>query len=78
MRRSRMYLYEGVLLLDAVELCLEDDVLDGVVPGRSQVGHCTLRLGRQHHVVLDQVVLLVEDVYVTLLSIYVAGWGRGV
>ena len=58
------HLAQGVGGLLAVELCLEHHVLDGVVAGGREVGHGAPRLGRQHHVVADEVVLLHEPVHV--------------
>ena len=55
------YLYKSVLLLLPVELCLQHYVLDGIVARGGQVGDGTPADGGQHHVVLDQVVLLLRD-----------------
>ncbi len=53
-----------MLGLDVVKLCLQDNILDGVVAGWRQVGDGAPRLGRQHDVVLDEVVLLHNAVHV--------------
>ncbi len=57
-------LNESVLGLDSIKLCLQDNILDGVVAGWGKVGDGAPRLGRQHDVVLDEVVLLHNAVHV--------------
>ncbi len=57
-------LNESVLGLHSIKLCLQDNILDGVVAGWRQVGDGAPRLGRQHDVMLDEVVLLHNAVHV--------------
>ena len=59
-----MYLHECVLALLPIKLCLQHDILDGVVAWRGQVCDRSTRLGRQHHVMLDEVVLRDQSVHV--------------
>jgi hypothetical protein len=53
-----------VLGLHSIKLCLQDNILDGVVAGWGQVGDGAPRLGRQHNVMLDEVVFLHNAVHV--------------
>ena len=57
-------LLESVLRLFSVKLRLQDLVFDCVIAGGSDVGDCASGLGRQHDLVLDQVVLLYHSVAV--------------
>jgi hypothetical protein len=57
-------LNESVLGLHSIKLCLQDNILDGVVAGWGQVGDGAPRLGWQHDVMLDEVVLLHNAVHV--------------
>ena len=53
-----LYLYKCMLRFYSIELCLQYNIFNSVVTRGCKVGDCPPCLGGQHHVMFDQIILL--------------------